>query len=268
MSHRFWTQEEVAILEEMYSRKDIFASDIAGRLGRPGIGFSRTGNGNNENSMRINEIYLGDALDHLKSFPDEFANCVVTSPPYYRLRDYGNDRQIGLEDTYEDYIAKLVAVFHEVKRVLKKDGTLWINIGDSYAGSGKGACLYPENAKKYKQGSNRGLLGKSALSHGNDGLKSKNLIGIPWMLAFALRDDGWYLRQDIIWSKPNPMPESVSDRCTRSHEYIFLLSKSPKYYFDAESIAEPVAESTIKRLQQDIEHQAGSVIIGGGIINQ
>lgn len=216
--------------------------------------------------MEINTIYCGDALEILKRLPDGCVNCVVTSPPYYRLRNYGHDLQIGLEDKPEDYILRLVEVFHEVKRVLKKDGTLWLNISDSYSHSGKGACFYPENAKKYKQGSNKGLLTSPSprLHPGKDRLRAKNLIGIPWMLAFALRADGWYLRQDIIWAKPNPMPESVTDRCTKSHEYIFLFSKSAKYYYDAEAIAEPVAESTLARCQQGIEHQKGSIIIGGG----
>lgn len=137
------------------------------------------------------------------------------------------DHQIGLEETPEEYIQKLVAVFHEVRRCLKVGGTLWVNIGDSYAGA-------------------------------SSNCKTKDLIGIPWMLAFALRADGWYLRQDIIWRKPNPMPESVKDRCTKSHEYIFLLSKSPTYYFDAEAIAEPISTSSVKRYLQDIENQEGS----------
>jgi DNA modification methylase len=158
-------------------------------------------------------IYNGDFLEVLKTFPDKSINCCVTSPPYFNLRDYGVPGQIGLEETPEEYINKLVEGFREVKRVLKDDGTLWINIGDSYSGSGKG-------------------------------IKAKDLIGIPWMLAFALRADGWYLRQDIIWNKPNPMPESVTDRCTKAHEYIFLLSKSQKYYFNAESIKEPTVYPT------------------------
>lgn len=143
------------------------------------------------------------------------------------------DKQIGLEETPEEYIEKLVAVFHEVRRVLKDDGTLWVNIGDSYNSSNTG------NIKSEKQKTNKGLLANVNTKHLVDGIKPKDLIGIPWMLAFALRADGWYLRQDIIWHKPNPMPESVKDRCTKSHEYIFLLSKNPHYYFDAEAICEP-----------------------------
>lgn len=194
--------------------------------------------------MKINQIINKDALSGLKELPDNCIDCCVTSPPYYGLRDYGVDGQIGLEKTPEEYIEKLVNVFHEVKRVLKKDGTLWINIGDSYAGSMKGAAQSPDNAINYKQGTNRGTLGKGTLFHQCTGCKPKDLIGIPWMLAFALRSDGWYLRQDIIWNKAaNVMPESVQDRCTKAHEYIFLLSKSRKYYFDHKAIAEPTITS-------------------------
>lgn len=189
--------------------------------------------------MTINHIYNSECLSGLKDLSDNSIHCCVTSPPYYGLRDYGNDSQIGLESTPEEYIQKLVNVFSEVRRVIKEDGTLWINIGDSYSGSMKGAAGYPDNAMNYKQGTNRGTLGKATLVKQCTGCKSKDLIGIPWMLAFALRADGWYLRQDIIWNKPSVMPESVKDRCTKSHEYIFLLSKKKKYYFDSESIAEP-----------------------------
>ena len=191
--------------------------------------------------MNINQIYNSECLQGLKSLPDNSIHCCVTSPPYYGLRDYGNDSQIGLEKTPEEYIQKLVDVFREVNRVLTKDGTLWLNIGDSYAGSMKGAAGYPDNAMNYKQGTNRETLGKATLVKQCTGCKSKDLIGIPWMLAFSLRSDGWYLRQDIIWSKPSVMPESVKDRCTKSHEYIFPLSKNKKYYFDNESIAEPTS---------------------------
>lgn len=161
--------------------------------------------------MPINQILCGNALEVLKTLPDESVNCCVTSPPYFGLRDYGVKGQIGLEETVADYILRLLEVFREVHRILKADGTLWINIADSYAGKS-----YPQN-----------------------GIKAKDLMGIPWELAFALRNDGWYLRQDIIWQKPNPMPESVKDRCTKSHEYVFLLSKSRRYYFDYEAIKEP-----------------------------
>jgi len=180
--------------------------------------------------MQKNKIYLGDSLEILKTFPDESIDMCVTSPPYFRLRDYGIDGQMGLEETPEEYINNLVNVFSEVKRVMKKEGTLWVNIGDSYAGHNSVA-------------SNNGRCGMGTKREKVDnripnGCKNKDLIGIPWMLAFALRADGWYLRQDIIWNKVNSIPESVTDRCTKSHEYIFLLSKSDKYYFDFEAIQE------------------------------
>ncbi len=185
-------------------------------------------------------IIQGNCLDVLKTLESESINCCITSPPYYGLRDYGSADQIGLEPSPQEYIEKLVSVFDEVFRILKPDGTLWLNIGDSYAGSCKGGAGYPENAGNYKQGSNKGMIGTGAVTKvGWGDCKPKDLIGIPWMLAFALRDRGWYLRQDIIWHKPNPMPESAKDRCTKSHEYIFLLSKSQRYYFDSEAIKEP-----------------------------
>lgn len=188
--------------------------------------------------MEKNIIYNGDSESVLKTLPGCSVDCCVTSPPYFNLRDYGVDGQIGLEDTAEAYIDRLVRVFREVRRVLKDDGTLWVNIGDSYAGSGKGTAMYPQSVNGSKQGTNRGSVGCPAIIKKLNEYKPKDMIGIPWMLAFALRTDGWYLRQDIIWHKPNPMPESVTDRCTKSHEYIFLLSKSQRYYFDYESIQE------------------------------
>lgn len=172
----------------------------------------------------------------------------MTSPPYYGLRDYGVSGQIGLEPTPEEYINHLVDAFREVWRVLRDDGTLWVNIGDSYAGSGKGAWSNTTAQKETYVPNPQGTEAKMAKTF--DGIKAKNLIGIPWMLAFALRADGWYLRQDIIWQKPNAMPESVTDRCTKSHEYIFLLSKQPNYYFDAEAISEPVSSLTVFRAHQ------------------
>lgn len=181
-------------------------------------------------------IYCGDSLTVLKGMADESVDMCVTSPPYYGLRDYGEDGQIGLEDTPEQFISALADVFDEVKRVLKDDGTLWVNIGDSYAGSGKGAWENKERQKEvYVPDSNSPQV---KMRKTWDGIKQKDLIGIPWMLAFELRRRGWYLRQDIIWHKPNPMPESVKDRCTKSHEYIFLLSKSPKYYFNSNNMKE------------------------------
>jgi len=183
-------------------------------------------------------ILTGDALEMLKTIESGTANTCVTSPPYYGLRDYGVDGQIGLEETPEQYISKLVEVFREVRRVLRDDGTLWVNIGDSYTGGGAGR----NDGDHRADGRPGGMSFKAeGVTHnrGLCGLKPKDLIGIPWMLAFALRSDGWYLRQDIIWAKPNPMPESVKDRCTQSHEYIFMLSKSSKYYYDADAIKEP-----------------------------
>lgn len=174
-------------------------------------------------------ILMGDAMETLKALKTESVYTCVTSPPYYNLRDYGVQGQIGMEESVEEYIANLTAIFREVRRILRPDGTAWINMGDSYATySGSQA---PRNTRN-----SCGHTKKRVPS----GFKYKDLMGIPWMLAFALRDDGWYLRQDIIWEKPNAMPESVRDRCTKSHEYIFLLSKSARYYFNAEAIREPV----------------------------
>jgi len=176
-------------------------------------------------------ILQGNSLDVLKTLESESVDCCVTSPPYWGLRDYGVEGQLGLEKTPEEYVAKLVEVFREVKRVLKKEGTLWLNLGDSYGGSGKGP------AGNFKDSGERHLDGITT-PYSDDIIKPKDLIGIPWRVAFALQADGWYLRQDIIWSKPNPMPESVTDRCTKSHEYIFLLTKSARYYYDQEAIQE------------------------------
>jgi len=188
------------------------------------------------------KILQGDCIEMMKTLPEQSVNCCVTSPPYYGLRDYGHEGQIGLEETPEAFIQKMVEVFRQVKRVLRDDGTLWLNLGDSYAGSGKGRNADGSHQEGGKQGTNKGtVLGSLVKTYAQD-CKSKDLIGIPWMVAFALRADGWYLRQDIIWHKPNPMPESVQDRCTKAHEYIFLLSKSSKYYYDIESIKEPVKQ--------------------------
>jgi len=187
-------------------------------------------------------LYTGDVLDVLATLPEESVHCVVTSPPYYALRDYGVPGQIGLEETPEQYIAKMVEVFRAVRRVLRDDGTLWLNIGDSYAGSGRGPSGSNgfQNAEQ-RQGFTGGTDPRGPRRNKTDapeGYKAKDLIGIPWMLAFALRADGWYLRSDIIWAKPNPMPESVTDRPTKAHEYLFLLSKSARYFYDAEAIRE------------------------------
>jgi len=186
----------------------------------------------------MNKIEFGDCRETMRRWKEHGikAQTCVTSPPYYGLRDYGNDGQIGLENTPNEYIKNMVEVFRCVWDVLENSGTLWLNIGDSYCGTAsKGDWVDPKNP-----------IGRSgqAISKTQklEGYKSKDLIGIPWMLAFALRADGWYLRQDIIWHKPNPMPESVQDRCTKAHEYIFLLSKSNKYYYDHESIKDPVKQ--------------------------
>ena len=173
--------------------------------------------------MLESRIICADAVEGLRSLPDSSISMCVTSPPYYGLRDYGSDQQIGTEETPAAYIERLVGVFREVRRVLREDGTLWVNIADCYAGSGKAVW---------------------------DGIKPKDMIGIPWMLAFALRADGWYLRSDIIWNKINCLPESVRDRPTKSYEHIFLLSRSPRYFFDADAIKEPITEESRKRYQR------------------
>lgn len=206
------------------------------------------------------EILIGDCRNSMRAcIADSSIQMCVTSPPYYGLRDYGHDGQLGLEETPEKYIAAMVEVFREVKRVLKDDGVLWLNIGDSYASYRDGKAT-PDTTRGESIGTlvpKGSAKNRSAATFSGSGIKHKDLIGIPWMLAFALRADGWYLRQDIIWSKPNPMPESVTDRCTKAHEYLFLLSKSERYYFDNEVIKEPVAASTIARLAQDVDKQAG-----------
>ena len=182
-------------------------------------------------------VMVGDCLAALSSMPDCSVNCCVTSPPYYGLRDYGVDGQIGLEDSPDAYVSRLVEVFREVRRVLTDDGTLWLNIGDSYARNPAKGQHKPGDSGKQAYIYDKGN-GRASSTFLGEGLKEKDLIGIPWLLAFALRDDGWYLRQDIIWHKPNPMPESVTDRCTKAHEYLFLLSKSERYYFDHNAMKE------------------------------
>lgn len=197
------------------------------------------------------EIITGDCREVLRSLPDQSAHCCVTSPPYFGLRDYGVAGQIGLEKTPDAFVDEMVSVFREVRRVLRDDGTLWLNLGDSYAGSGRGGN--PEDSPHQKQATNRGsraFFHDSMVENGvigrkwvkpPVGYKQKDLIGIPWMVAFALRADGWFLRSDIIWHKPNPMPESVTDRPTSAHEHIFLLSKSQRYFYDADAIREAEA---------------------------
>ena len=193
----------------------------------------------------MNEIICGDCLEELKKLESESVDCCITSPPYFGLRDYGVVGQIGLEDSMEDYVEKLVLLFRELRRVLKTEGTFWLNLGDSYATD------HIQGNTDAKMGWKSGEAGGERQRHhgwANGGnLPSKNIMGIPWRVAFALQADGWWLRQDIIWAKPNPMPESVTDRCTKSHEYIFLLAKSPKYYFDNEAIKEKVSYAGFDR---------------------
>lgn len=227
-------------------------------------------------------IKHGDALTVLQGLDDESVHCCVTSPPYYGLRDYGLpptmwpaidyspipglgeihipewEGCLGLEPTIEMFIGHIVLIFREVRRVLRKDGTLWMNFGDSYAGGGRG-----DGSKGNKQKTNLGSLGFKPQTP-PDGLKSKDLMGIPWRAAFALQADGWFLRLDIIWHKLNPMPESVTDRPAKAHEYIFLLSRSRRYHFDAEAIKEPISASSEARLSQDLESQSGSDRANGG----
>jgi DNA modification methylase len=194
----------------------------------------------------MNKIEFGDCREIMRRWVADGvkAQTCVTSPPYFGLRDYGHADQIGLEQTPEEYIKAMVEVFRCVRDVLADNGTLWLNIGDSYYNyrPGKGQALVKQTVANSNQD-----LPQTCARRGNklDGLKEKDLIGIPWMLAFALRADGWYLRQDIIWNKPNPMPESVTDRCTKAHEYIFLLSKSQKYFYDFEAVKEPSSDNTV-----------------------
>ena len=182
----------------------------------------------------MHTLITGDAVASLLTLQDESAHCCVTSPPYYGLRDYGISGQIGAERTPDEYVEKVVGVFREVWRVLRNDGTLWLNVGDSYNSSthwtGGGPNAGAGNTANVTTSDRRGIL---------KGLKAKNLIGIPWRVAFALQADGWLLRQDVVWNKPNAMPESVKDRCTRSHEYLFMFAKSSRYYYDHEAVMEP-----------------------------
>lgn len=210
---------------------------------------------------------IGDCVEQMGLLRDQSINTCVTSPPYFGLRDYGVDGQIGLEDTPDAYVARLVEVFREVRRVLRDDGTVWLNLGDSYGATG--GDTHSGFNQRYSGTGGEGskqdsmLTGVKNRTH-STGLRPKNLLGIPWRVAFALQADGWYLRQDIIWHKPNPMPESVRDRCTKAHEYVFLLSKSPRYYFDNEAIKEPAAPSSVARLAQPaLADQAGSARVPG-----
>ena len=189
-------------------------------------------------------LYVGDALETLRELPDGAAQMCVTSPPYWGLRDYGVEGQIGLEPTPEQYVERMVAVFREVRRILRDDGTLWLNIGDSYATN-------PGNGRGGVTGVDGGIAHRSGIDKTRSNCKPKDLVGIPWMLAFALRADGWYLRSDIIWAKPNPMPESVTDRPTKAHEYLFLLSKRERYWYDADAIAERSTAESLARYERN-----------------
>ena len=206
-------------------------------------------------------ILQGDCRDVLATLPSASVNCCITSPPYFGLRDYGVDGQIGLEATPDAFVAELVAVFREVRRALRDDGTLWLNLGDSYAGSwgarGRGDGT---NAPRADLEGKHGTAAPNRHGFAPWGVKNKDLMLMPARVALALQADGWYLRQDIIWSKPNPMPESVTDRCTKAHEYVFLLSKSPRYYFDADAIAEP----SIGRSPGNIKPQKGEIAYAEG----
>jgi DNA modification methylase len=193
--------------------------------------------------MTYHTILEGDVLDGLRTLPDRAIQCTITSIPYYMLRNYGVEGQIGQESTLQEYISKIVEVFHEVKRVTRDDGTLWLNIGDSYSGSGRGPTGKNGIGNQFER---QGFVGKSP-NKGGDEFKAKDMMGVPWRIAFALQAGGWYLRSDIIWNKPNPMPECVTDRPTKSHEYIFLLTKRPRYFYDAEAIREGVSGGTHAR---------------------
>ena len=202
----------------------------------------------------MNKILCGNAADMLKKLSSDSIQMCVTSPPYYGLRDYGADGQIGNEQSPAEYIENLVSVFNEVYRVLMPDGTLWVNIADSYAGSGKGIWNKevqdrPKCKQTYHYSSNAAYANMPSKWRG---VKAKDMIGIPWALAFALRDSGWYLRSDIIWHKPNCIPESVRDRPTKSYEHIFLFSKSAKYHYDYKAIWEPVAPKTVERYKRSV----------------
>jgi DNA modification methylase len=214
-------------------------------------------------------ILIGDCLEVLRGLPDGMAQTCVTSPPYYGLRDYGCAGQIGLEVTPDAYVARLVDVFREVRRVLRDDGTLWLNLGDSYASGGR-KSRDPGQSKIHP------AFDGDAFADGlrpvdPPGIKPKDLLGIPWVVAFALRADGWWLRQDIIWHKPNPMPESVTDRCTKAHEYVFLLTKSARYFYDAAAIAEEAERGDAgsrfdqgKTAQHQLDRQASGARIDDG----
>lgn len=222
-------------------------------------------------------ILVGDVRTRLLEIPTDSIHCIVTSPPYWGLRDYGVDGQIGLEATPADFIAEMVDVFEQLRRVLRPDGTCWVNMGDSYAGGRRGPDVGSGlEGSRDAQAQSRMAQTKMVESRRRDnvliprsdtrapGLKPKDLVMMPHRLAIALQDAGWWVRQDIVWAKPNPMPESVRDRCTKSHEYIFLLTKTDRYYFDQDAIAEPCSPGTHARLSQDVQNQVGSNRANGG----
>ncbi len=202
-------------------------------------------------------LIVGDSIETMKRMDAGSVQTCVTSPPYYGLRDYGSDGQIGQEGSPQEYVEKMVHVCREIHRVLRDDGTFWLNLGDSYSPGGRSqmAPTLRTKTKDAASGKQEYLANFATRPKGDPKSKPKNLLGIPWRVALALQADGWFLRQDIIWHKPNPMPESVRDRCVKSHEYIFLLTKSAKYHFDHYAIQEPLAESSRKRLSQDISAQ-------------
>ena len=227
----------------------------------------------------MHTLVNADAIEHLQAMTAGSVHCIVTSPPYFGLRDYGHDGQIGLEETVEEYVAKIVEVFRELRRVLRDDGVAWLNLGDSYNNAGsssndtgldgnrRGGATGADGATGYKKRDLRRQLGS---------IKHKDLIGIPWRVALALQADGWWLRQDIIWHKPSPMPESVTDRCTKAHEYVFLLTKSPTYFFDSVAISEPSAQPDRKRADriggnkygEGVKHSDGSTFTGAATRNR
>lgn len=215
--------------------------------------------------MLTARIMVGDAVARLRELPDGSVRTCVTSPPYWGLRDYGNDGQLGLESTPQEFIENLCEVFDEVRRVLADDGTLWVNLGDSYANGGMGN---PSAKSTLGGGEDRGAADYSIARKIPVGLKQKDLVGIPWRFAFAMQDRGWYLRQDIIWAKPNPMPESVTDRCTKSHEYVFLLTKNPRYYFDHEAIKEPAIHANDRRNGKGRHTYTGKRAENDGLVQQ
>lgn len=217
--------------------------------------------------MNTAKILVGDAVARLRELSDGSVRTCVTSPPYWGLRDYGNDEQLGLESTPQEFVENLCQVFDEVRRVLADDGTLWVNLGDSYFPHG-GSRGNKTPAGDSLRGRDNEYQPAPKLHPGDANLKQKDLVGIPWRFAFAMQDRGWYLRQDIIWAKPNPMPESVTDRCTKSHEYVFLLSKNPTYYFDHEAIKEPAIHANDRRNGKGRHTYTGKRAENDGLVQQ